>query len=101
MGIGHALFDELVFDEGRPVNTSLLDYQVPSVRDVPRRLTPIIVEDPHRSGPFGAKGVGETGILALAPAIGNAIRDALGVRLCRLPMTPESILAALDRQGTA
>jgi CO/xanthine dehydrogenase Mo-binding subunit len=101
MGIGHALFDELVFDEGRPVNTSLLDYQVPSVRDVPRRLTPIIVEDPHRSGPFGAKGVGETGILALAPAIGNAIRDALGIRLCRLPMTPESILAALDRQGTA
>ncbi|HZD66087.1 MAG TPA: molybdopterin cofactor-binding domain-containing protein, partial [Acidimicrobiales bacterium] len=97
MGIGHALFEELAFDGGVPINTTLLDYQVPSVRDLPRRFTPIIVEAPHRAGPYGAKGVGETGILALTPALGNAIRDAIGVRLRRLPMTPEAILDALDR----
>lgn len=96
MGLGHALFDELVLDHGRAVNTSLLDYQMPSVRDVPRKLTPIIIEDPHRTGPFGAKGVGETGLLSLAPALRNAILDATGVALYRLPMTPEAILDGLD-----
>ena len=96
MGLGHALFDEMVFEEGRLRNDTLLNYQVPSVRDVPARVTPIVVESPHDSGPFGAKGVGETGILAAAPAIGNAIHDALGVRFRRLPITPETILDALE-----
>ena len=63
---------------------------------MPARVTPIVVESPHDSGPFGAKGVGETGILAAAPAIGNAIHDALGVRFRRLPITPETILDALE-----
>jgi CO/xanthine dehydrogenase Mo-binding subunit len=95
MGIGHALFDQMVFDEGQIVNGTLLDYQLPSMKDMPDRLTPIIVESPHRTGPFGAKGVGETAIIPLAPAIANAVRDATGVRLTRLPLTPESILTAL------
>jgi CO/xanthine dehydrogenase Mo-binding subunit len=99
MGIGHALFDEMVFEEGHLVNDTLLDYQVGSVRDVPRRMTPILVESPHATGPFGAKGVGETGILATAPAIGNAVRDALGVRLRRLPMSPAAIVGALEEVG--
>lgn len=98
MGIGHALFDQLVIDQGQLINGTLLDYQLPSIRDLPERLTPIVVESPHDTGPFGAKGVGETGILGIAPAIGNAIRDALGVRLTTLPMTPESIIAALDEE---
>lgn len=96
MGIGHALFDELVLDQGQFVNGTLLDYQLPSIKDLPDRLTPIVVESPHRDGPFGAKGVGETGILAVAPAIGNAVRDAVGVRMTRLPITPERLLAALE-----
>jgi CO/xanthine dehydrogenase Mo-binding subunit len=96
MGIGHALFDEMVFEDGRLLNDSLLDYQMPSFRDMPDRVTPIVVESPHRTGPFGAKGVGETGILATAPAIGNAIHDALGVRFRRLPITPEAILDRLE-----
>jgi CO/xanthine dehydrogenase Mo-binding subunit len=98
MGIGHALFDELVFDEGRIVNGTLLDYPLPSVKDVPDRLTPIIIESPHRTGPFGAKGVGETAIIPLAPAISNAVRDAIGVRFTRLPLTAERILTALAEQ---
>jgi CO/xanthine dehydrogenase Mo-binding subunit len=97
MGVGHALFDEMVFSEGRLVNETLLDYQLCSVRDMPRRLTPLLVECPHRGGPFGAKGVGETGILATAPAIGNAVRDACGVRLTRLPLKPETVLEALGK----
>jgi CO/xanthine dehydrogenase Mo-binding subunit len=95
MGVGQALFDQIVFDEGRMVNGSLLDYQLPSIRDVPERITPIIVESPHRSGPFGAKGVGETGIIPVAAAIGNAVRDAVGVRCTTLPLTPERLLTAM------
>jgi CO/xanthine dehydrogenase Mo-binding subunit len=98
MGLGHALFDELVFDQGQIVNGTLLDYQLPSVKDMPDRLTPIVVETPHRTGPFGAKGVGETGILAVAPAIANAVHDAVGVRIEQLPLTPEKLLAALTQE---
>ncbi|WP_260195613.1 xanthine dehydrogenase family protein molybdopterin-binding subunit [Actinophytocola gossypii] len=96
MGIGHALFDQLVLDQGQLINGTLLDYQLPSIRDLPDQLTPIVVESPHDDGPFGAKGVGETGILGVAPAIANAVRDAVGVRLTRLPLTPESITMALE-----
>ncbi|OLF08017.1 xanthine dehydrogenase [Actinophytocola xinjiangensis] len=98
MGIGHALFDQLVLDQGQLVNGTLLDYQLPSIRDLPDKLTPIVVESPHDDGPFGAKGVGETGILGIAPAIANAVRDAVGVRLTTLPLTPESIVTALENK---
>ena len=64
MGSGHALFDQLVFDQGQMINGTLLDYQLPSLKDMPDKLTPIIVESAHKDGPFGAKGVGESGILA-------------------------------------
>jgi CO/xanthine dehydrogenase Mo-binding subunit len=101
MGIGHAIFDELVFDQGQVVNGTLLDYQLPSVKDVPDRLTPIIIESPHRTGPFGAKGVGETAIIPIAPAIANAVRDAVGVRITRLPLSPERVLAAMDEAGVS
>lgn len=101
MGIGHALFEELVFDQGQMVNATLLDYQLPSVKDVPAKLTPIVIESPHRTGPFGAKGVGETGILPIIPAIANAVRDAVGVRITRMPMTPEKVLHAMNEAGVA
>ena len=56
---------------------------------------PIVVQVPHEDGPFGAKGVGETGALTVAPAIANAIHDAVGVRIRDLPITPEKVLRAL------
>jgi CO/xanthine dehydrogenase Mo-binding subunit len=92
MGIGHTLFDELVYDQGQLTNATLLDYQLPSMKDMPEKLTPIIVESAHRDGPFGAKGVGETGILPIAPAYAGAVRDACGVRITTLPLTPERVL---------
>jgi len=101
MGVGHALFDEMVFDQGQVVNGTLLDYQLPSVKDVPRKLTPIVIESPHRTGPFGAKGVGETGIIPVAPAVANAVRDAVGVRITRLPLSPERVLDAMTEAGVA
>jgi CO/xanthine dehydrogenase Mo-binding subunit len=100
MGAAHALFDHLVFEDGQLMNGTMTEYQLPSIKDLPNRVTPILVESPHRDGPFGAKGVGETGILATAPAIGNAIHDATGVRLRRLPMTPEALLLALGAGGS-
>jgi CO/xanthine dehydrogenase Mo-binding subunit len=100
MGVGHALFDQIVFDSGQIVNGTLLDYQLPSVLDLPDKITPIIVESPHRSGPYGAKGVGETTIIPMAPAVANAVRDAVGVRITTLPLTPERILTALQESGS-
>ena len=72
-----------------------MDYKIPSFLDLPDQTTPIVVEHPHREGPYGAKGIGEAGIFAIAPAIANAIADALGgARVPDLPLTPEKILRA-------
>ena len=80
---------------GQVVNGTLLDYQVPSIRDLPDEIVPLLVEVPHPSGPFGAKGVGESGLLAVSPAVANALFAAVGVRVRDLPLTPERVLRAL------
>jgi CO/xanthine dehydrogenase Mo-binding subunit len=93
--LGLTLFEEMIFDEGQLVNGSLLDYQVASIKDLPESFRPIIVEVPHDMGPFGAKGVGETGTLTVSAAIANAIHDAAGIRIRELPITAEKVLRAL------
>ncbi len=98
MHLGLTMFEEMIFDEGQLVNGSLLDYQVASFKDMPESIRPIVVQVPHEDGPFGAKGVGETGALTVAPAIANAIHDAVGVRIRDLPITPEKVLRALLEQ---
>jgi CO/xanthine dehydrogenase Mo-binding subunit len=95
MHLGLTLFEEMIYDEGQLVNGSLLDYQVASIKDMPEAFRPIVVEVPHETGPFGAKGAGETGALTVAPAIANAIEDAVGIRIRDLPLTPEKVLRAL------
>jgi CO/xanthine dehydrogenase Mo-binding subunit len=97
-GLGSALFEELAMQDGYPLNATLLEYQLPSILDVPVEFVPAIVEVPHPTGPYGAIGIGETGILAICPAISNAILDATGARLTHLPMTAEKVLAALEAQ---
>ncbi len=93
-GVGLALFEEMVFEDGRPVTTSYLDYKVPRFDDMPPiEFVPISSNDPI--GPFGAKAAGEPSINATIAAIGNAISDAVGVRMRDMPFTPEKILAAL------
>jgi CO/xanthine dehydrogenase Mo-binding subunit len=95
-GLGSALFEEMVYDNGQPINSNFLEYMLPSMEDQPEDFTSFIVETPHPDGPCGAKGVGEAGLPPVAPAIGNAIANALGgVRIRDLPMKPDKIVAAL------
>ena len=96
-GLGFALTEEMVWDGPRLANPTLMDYKVPTSLDVPYEIHAYIVEHPEPKGPFGAKGVGEIGINAVAAAIANAVTAAIGVRLRRLPMTPERVLRAMTK----
>jgi xanthine dehydrogenase molybdenum-binding subunit len=94
MGVGFALMEEMVYRQGKLANPNLRDYHVLTAADVVP-VQPILVELPDASGPYGAKGVGEPGLVPTAPAIANAIYDAVGIRLNTLPMKPETVLRAL------
>ena len=100
-GIGWALFEELAHDEyGQLVTGSFMDYAIPVAERVPE-IDTLIVEVPAPDGPFGAKGIGEAPVVAVAPAIANAIAAAVDIRLRELPMTPPRVWAALrDAAGT-
>jgi CO/xanthine dehydrogenase Mo-binding subunit len=94
--IGHTLMEEVKYSPtGDPQNAGFLDYKIPSILDLPH-IEPVIVEEADEEGPFGARGVGEPPILALAPAVANAIYDAVGVRLTSLPITAEKVRQALQ-----
>jgi len=95
-GLGYALGEELIYDKGKLMNMSFLDYRLPTAQDVPK-ITARIVETMDPEGPFGAKGVGEMGITPTAPAIVNAIAHATGARVTSLPANPERVLEALRK----
>jgi CO/xanthine dehydrogenase Mo-binding subunit len=94
-GVGYGLLEEMVLDHGQIQNPNLADYKVPTALDVPP-ITMDFVGEPDARGPFGAKGFGEHPATAPAPAIVNAILDATGVALKRLPITPERLYFALQ-----
>jgi CO/xanthine dehydrogenase Mo-binding subunit len=95
-GIGWALNEEYIYDkDGRLENPGFLDYRVPVASDLPM-IDAVIVEVPNPRHPFGARGVGEVPIVPPMAAVGNAIADAIGVRLRDLPMSPPRLRAALD-----
>ncbi len=94
-GMGFALVEEMVWDEGRLANPTLMDYKIPTIKDTPAALHAMIVESNDTGGPFGAKGVGEVGIVPVAPAIANAIKRASGARIHQLPLTSERVLRAM------
>jgi CO/xanthine dehydrogenase Mo-binding subunit len=77
----------------------LIDYRLPRFRDLPRSFHSIIVEEGGGTGPFGAKGIGEGGTLAAAAAISNAVYDATGVRLTRVPLTGQRVWTALTEKS--
>ena len=89
-GLGMALMEEFFPGKGE----NLHDYLIPSAGDIPP-VESILIEDPSPIGPFGAKGIGEQAVIPTAPAILNAIHDAIGVRVRRLPATPDRIRAAI------
>jgi CO/xanthine dehydrogenase Mo-binding subunit len=100
-GIGLAMFEDLLIEDGVTVNPSFEGYKLPTTLDMPS-IEAILVEMPHEHGPFGAKTVGEPALVPTAAAIGNAIADAIGVHITDLPITPEKVLAAIRaRQRTA
>ncbi|MGA2991737.1 MAG: molybdopterin cofactor-binding domain-containing protein [Candidatus Korobacteraceae bacterium] len=94
MGVGFGLMEEMVLEKGKVKNPQFTDYVLPTALDVPEIVTRL-VERPDPAGPYGAKGIGEPSLLPTAPAIVNAIQDAVGVRIRDLPVTPEKILMAL------
>jgi CO/xanthine dehydrogenase Mo-binding subunit len=95
MQLGFTMQEKIEFDGGQIVNASLADYKIPSLLDIPADIHSEVVEAEQHSGPFGAKGVGESGTFAVSPAIANAIDDAVGVRLTALPLTAETLYRAL------
>jgi CO/xanthine dehydrogenase Mo-binding subunit len=91
MGIGYALYEELVLEQGRVVNASFADYHVPTALETPV-VKAVFVENPDPAGPFGAKGIGETACIPTAAAIANAVYDATGRRVKKLPIKYRDIL---------
>ena len=96
-GIGATLLEQVITDKGVMLNPQLADYKIPTTLDCPNLedYKSAILEIPHRDGPWGAKGVGEATMVCSAPAIANAIYDAIGVRFHEIPITPEKVLMAL------
>src|SRR5262252_6664363 len=95
-GIGQAMFEEIAYDNGQLINPNLVDYVLPTLGDMPPVIDPICVETPDRNGPFGAKGIGESALIPVAPAIANAVFDAVGVRIKDLPIKAEKIYLGLE-----
>lgn len=98
MGIGGALGEELLLEGGRVVNGAYVNYPLPRAGDVPR-VRPIIVDVDEAAGPYGAKSVGEMSLIPAAPAIANAVADAIGIRIADLPITPDKVITALAPPG--
>jgi CO/xanthine dehydrogenase Mo-binding subunit len=98
-GLGQALFEEMVVTDGQVRNASLADYMIPSFEDLPRELGVLLLEAPDGEGRI--HGLGESAVPAIAPAIGNAVFDACGVRVRSLPITPEKVLVALQEKMNA
>jgi 4-hydroxybenzoyl-CoA reductase subunit alpha len=94
MGLGQAVQEEMLYNQGRIMNPTMLEYKVASTLESPPVDT-LIVESIDPEGPMGAKEAGEGSLAATIPALANAVYDAVGVRITTLPITPEKILRAL------
>jgi CO/xanthine dehydrogenase Mo-binding subunit len=94
-GLGHTLYEEMLYDGGQLLNANLVDYRVPRAEDVPGALRCHFIENGDGAGPFGAKGMGEGSLIPVSPAVGNALKRLAGVRLHELPLTPERVWRAL------
>ena len=95
-GLGMALLEHIQFVNGVPQNRTFLNYRLATIKDTPKRIEPIIVEVPQDDGPYGARGIGEHGLIPSAAAITSAISDALGIYFDDLPLTAEKIWQVLE-----
>jgi CO/xanthine dehydrogenase Mo-binding subunit len=99
MQLGFTLFEKIHIDGGQITNASLADYKIPGIHDVPGAMENLFVEHEQSNGPFGVKGVGESSMFCISPAIANALDDAAGIRLMELPLTPEMVLRAIKAKA--
>ncbi len=98
MGLGQAMMEHIIYDEaGRILNLGALDYRILTTKDVPDEMESLVVENEDGPGPYGAKGTGESGLLCTAAAVRSAVHDATGAMIHDLPLTPERIWRALNR----
>ena len=101
-GLGHTLMEHYIYDEkGRIRNLGAIDYRIPTSMDLPLELISEAVENEDGPGPYGSKGMSEGALLCVAPAVGAAVRDATGVAIRDLPLTPERVWRALRDRPTA
>jgi xanthine dehydrogenase molybdenum-binding subunit len=98
MGLGYALSERLVVRDGQVLTASFMDYAVLKAGDMPE-LVVRLVESGEAEGPFGAKGLGESGVIPVSAAVANAVKAAIGVRFTELPITPAAVHAALGAAG--
>jgi CO/xanthine dehydrogenase Mo-binding subunit len=94
MGLGYALSEKLVVENGQILSSTFMDYALLRAHDMPE-IAVRFIETDDREGPFGAKGLGESGVIPVSAAVANAIHDAIGIRFTELPITPEKVHAAL------
>jgi CO/xanthine dehydrogenase Mo-binding subunit len=100
MQLGFTMTEKMEFSAGQCTNASLAEYKIPGILDIPAGMESEAVDAHQQSGPFGAKGVGESGTFGVSPAIANAVEDAVGVRITTLPITAEAVYRALrEKQG--
>ncbi len=98
-GFATVLYEDMRFsDKGKLLNPNFTDYKIPTVHDIPEKMVPIIIETAQPDGPYGARGVGEHTMIPCAPMIGNAIKDALNVRIKSMPLTAEKIVMSQKNQ---
>ena len=97
MGVGYALTEQVILDKGEMMNPNFRDYKILTAKDAIPIEAPVL-ETTDKDGPYGAKGIGEPGCVPTAPAIANAVYDAIGVRIKDLPITPEKVLAAIKKK---
>jgi len=95
MGLGYALAERLVVENGQVLTASFMDYAILRAEDMPE-LVVRLIESHEAEGPFGAKGLGESGVIPVSAAVANAVHDAVGVRFTELPITPARVRAAVE-----
>lgn len=98
MGQGYALYEDLAVEKGYIKNDKFAKYIIPTSMDIPK-INKYLIEDPENTAPYGAKGIGEPVMVSVAPAILNAIYDAIGIRIKSVPATPDRVLKAIKESG--
>jgi xanthine dehydrogenase molybdenum-binding subunit len=98
MGIGHALTEEFIIEDGHIFTDHMSRYRMPSIHHVPDEIKVLVVQHPTKDGPYGGKGVGEISTMPVPPAIVNAVYNACGVRLKSVPVDQDSLALEIKKQ---